>query len=262
MIEMKAKDFKEKHLPILKDKINKLGVQLGLVVIQVGNDEASDIYVKQKGKLAEELGYKFVHKKFDADVNNEEVINYINEVNEDNSIDGIIVQMPLPEQLDSELIQNSINNLKDVDGLTHLNAGMLLHNSPALIPCTPKGIGELLDEYNINVDGMNAVVIGRSILVGKPIANILTNRNATVTLCHSHSKDIPYYTKNADIIVVAVGHKYLLTEDIKECLTSTLNNTNKESIKNIEIGSLILLIKSTKSTNVKLVFTKILLKIT
>jgi len=214
MIEMKAKDFKEKHLPILKDKINKLGVQLGLVVIQVGNDEASDIYVKQKGKLAEELGYKFVHKKFDADVNNEEVINYINEVNEDNSIDGIIVQMPLPEQLDSELIQNSINNLKDVDGLTHLNAGMLLHNSPALIPCTPKGIEELLDEYNINVDGMNAVVIGRSILVGKPIANILTNRNATVTLCHSHSKDIPYYTKNADLVVVAVGHKYLLTEDM------------------------------------------------
>ena len=214
MIEMRAKDFKEKHLPILKDKISKLNEQLGLAVIQVGNDEASDIYVKQKGKLAEELGYKFVHKKFAEDVNNEEIINYINELNNDDSIDGIIVQMPLPEQLDSSLIQNSISELKDVDGLTDLNAGKLLHKVPSLLACTPKGIAELLDEYKIDVDGMNAVVIGRSILVGKPIANILTNRNATVTLCHSHSKDIPYYTRNADIVVVAVGKKDLLTADM------------------------------------------------
>ena len=214
MIEMRAKDFKEKHLPILKEKISKLNEQLGLAVIQVGNDEASDIYVKQKGKLATELGYKFVHKQFNEDVNNEDVINYINELNNDDSIDGIIVQMPLPEQLDSALIQNSISEFKDVDGLTDLNAGKLLHKVPTLVACTPKGIAELLDEFEIVVDGMNAVVIGRSILVGKPIANILTNRNATVTLCHSHSKDIPYYTRNADIVVVAVGKKDLLTADM------------------------------------------------
>ncbi len=214
MIEMRAKDFKNINLPILKDKISKLGVQLGLAVIQVGNDEASDIYVKQKGKLAEELGYKFIHKRFDLSVNNDEVINYIKKLNNDDSIDGIIVQMPVPKHLDSILIRNSVDPLKDVDGLTYNNAGKLLHNSPALVPCTPKGIGELLDFYNIDVDGMNAVVIGRSVLVGKPIANVLTNRNATVTLCHSHSKNIPYYTKNADIVVVAVGHKGLLTEDM------------------------------------------------
>jgi methylenetetrahydrofolate dehydrogenase (NADP+)/methenyltetrahydrofolate cyclohydrolase len=214
MIEMRAKDFKNINLPILKDKISKLGVQLGLAVIQVGNDEASDIYVKQKGKLAEELGYKFIHKRFDLSVNNDEVINYIKKLNNDDSIDGIIVQMPVPKHLDSILIRNSVDPLKDVDGLTYNNAGKLLHNSPALVPCTPKGIGELLDFYNIDVDGMNAVVIGRSVLVGKPIANVLTNRNATVTLCHSHSKNIPYYTKNADIVVVAVGKKDLLTEDM------------------------------------------------
>ena len=214
MVEMRAKNFKEINLPILKDKINKLGEQLGLAVIQVGDDEASDIYVKQKGKLASELGYKFVHKSFDTNVNNDEVINYINELNNDDSIDGIIVQMPIPDHLDSVLIRNSVSTNKDVDGLTYGNAGKLLHNYPALIPCTPKGIEEMLDFYHINVDGMNAVVIGRSVLVGKPIANVLTNRNATVTLCHSHSKDIPYYTKNADIIVVAVGKKDLLTEDM------------------------------------------------
>ncbi len=214
MIEMRAKDFKNINLPILKDKISKLGVQLGLAVIQVGNDEASDIYVKQKGKLAEELGYKFIHKRFDLSVNNDEVINYIKKLNNDDSIDGIIVQMPVPKHLDSILIRNSVDPLKDVDGLTYNNAGKLLHNSPALVPCTPKGIGELLDFYNIDVDGMNAVVIGRSVLVGKPIANVLTNKNATVTLCHSHSKNIPYYTKNADIVVVAVGKKDLLTEDM------------------------------------------------
>ncbi len=214
MIEMRAKDFKEINLPVLKDKINQLGEQLGLAVVQVGNDEASDIYVKQKGKLATELGYKFVHKRFDENVNNDEVINYINELNADDSIDGIIIQMPVPEHLDSIKIRNSVIACKDVDGLTYDNAGKLLHNFPALIPCTPKGIGELLDFYNIDVDGMNAVVIGRSVLVGKPIANVLTNRNATITLCHSHSKDIPYYTKNADIVVVAVGKKDLLTEDM------------------------------------------------
>ena len=214
MIEMRAKEFKEKNLPLLKEKIMELNEQLGLAVIQVGNNEASNIYVKQKGKLAIELGYKFVHKQFPDTVNDEDIINYINELNNDDSIDGIIVQMPLPEHLNTELIQNSVSCEKDVDGLTHLNAGKLLHNSPALVPCTPKGIIELLDFYNIDVQGMNVVVIGRSLLVGKPVANALINRNATVTLCHSYSKDIPFYTKNADLVVVAVGVADFLKEDM------------------------------------------------
>ena len=214
MIEMNGKDLRDKLIISLKDKIDNCKDKLGLVVIQVGNDEASNIYVGQKEKLANKLGYKFIHKTFDSSVDNDEVINYINELNNDDSIDGIIVQMPLPTHLDEELIQNSISPLKDVDGLTYINAGMLSHNRSSLVPCTPKGIIDMLDEYSINVDGMNVVVIGRSILVGKPIANLLTNKNATVTLCHSHSKDIKSYTSKADLVIVAVGKKHLLTADM------------------------------------------------
>ena len=216
MVEMRGKEYREKNIPILKDKINDLGIQLGLVVIQVGEDEASNVYVKQKEKLALELGYKFIHKKYKEDVNNDKVINYINKLNKDDSIDGIIVQMPLPKHLDTELIQNTISPLKDVDGLTYINAGKLVQNTPTLIPCTPKGIVDLLDEFKIDLDGKNVVVIGRSILVGKPIANLLTNRNATVTLVHSHTKDISYYTKNADILVVAINKCEYIKSNINE----------------------------------------------
>ena len=214
MIELKGKEYQQKYMPILKDKISKLDKQLGLAVIQVGNDEASNVYVKQKEKKALELGYKFVHKVFEEDVDNESVINYINELNNDDSIDGIIVQMPLPEQLDAALIQNSVNPLKDVDGLSYTNGGKLEQNHPSLIPCTPKGIMALLDEYNIDVEGKNVTVVGRSILVGKPTALLFTNRNATVTLCHSKTKDVKEHTKNADIVVVAVGIAGFLTEDM------------------------------------------------
>ena len=214
MIELKGKEYQQKYMPILKDKISKLDKQLGLAVIQVGNDEASNVYVKQKEKKALELGYKFVHKVFAEDVDNETVINYINELNNDDSIDGIIVQMPLPEQLDAALIQNSVNPLKDVDGLSYTNGGKLEQNHPSLIPCTPKGIMALLDEYNIDVEGKNVTVVGRSILVGKPTALLFTNRNATVTLCHSKTKDVKEHTKNADIVVVAVGIAGFLTEDM------------------------------------------------
>ena len=214
MIVISGKEYREKNIPILKDKISKLGTKLGLCVIQVGNDEASTVYVKQKEKLALELGYKYVGKKFPETVNNEEVINYIKKLNNDDSIDGIIVQMPLPSHLDTELIQNTIDPLKDVDGLTYLNTGKLVNNAPALVPCTPKGIIELLDAYNIDLDGMNACVIGRSILVGRPIVQLLTNRNATVTLCHSHTKDLASITRNADLVVVAVGKAGFLTADM------------------------------------------------
>ena len=217
MIEMRSKEFKEIKMADLKNKVNQLGTQLGLVVIQIGDDEASNVYVKQKEKLAWEIGYKFVHKRYTSNVTNEEIIEYINELNNDDSIDGIIVQMPIPSHLDTELIQNTISPLKDVDGLTFFNTGRLVHGSPALVPCTPKGIVELLDYYNIDIEGKKAVVVGRSILVGKPIAHMLLNRNATVTTCHSKTKDVSSYTKDADIVVVAVGKAGFLTGDmIKE----------------------------------------------
>lgn len=214
MVEMNGKLLREELLTELKEKIKNLPSQLGLCVIQVGEDEASKVYVHQKEKLALELGYKFIHKNFPEDVSQDEVLNYIDDMNSDDSIDGILVQMPLPKHLDEILIQNRIDVCKDVDGLSYLNAGKLSHNVPALVPCTPKGIIDMLDHFNINIEGANAVVLGRSILVGKPIANLLTNRNATVTICHSKTTNVKEYTKNADIIVVAIGKAGYLTKDM------------------------------------------------
>lgn len=211
---MDGKLLSKKKLDELKEKVNNLEKQLGLAVIQVGNDSASQIYVKQKEKMAKELGYKFIHKIFDEDVEQEKIIRYIKRLNKDEKIDGILVQMPLPPHLNSSVIQNTIDSYKDVDGLTFINAGRLVQNMPSLVPCTPKGIIVLLDEYKVKIEGSQVVVIGKSVLVGKPIANLLTNRSASVTICHSKTKDIKLYTKSADIIIVAVGKAKFLKEDM------------------------------------------------
>ena len=166
MVEMNGKALRDKKLTELKEKIGTLDCQLGLAVIQVGQDEASKVYVKQKEKLALELGYKFIHKVFDENIEQEKLIRYIKKLNKDDSIDGILVQMPLPNHLDSSLIQNTIDSYKDVDGLTFINAGRLVQGMPSLVPCTPKGIIDLLDEYKIKLEGSQVVVIGRSVLDG------------------------------------------------------------------------------------------------
>lgn len=214
MVEMNGKLIREELLNNLKDRIDSLPTQLGLCVIQVGEDPASKVYVGQKEKLALELGYKFVHKNFPEEVTQEEIIDYIDQVNKDDSIDGILVQMPLPKHLDETVIQNRIDSKKDVDGLTYVNGGKVVHNTSSLLPCTPKGIIDMLDYFRIDIKGKNAVVIGRSILVGKPMANLLLNRDATVTVCHSKTDNIAYYTKNADIVIVAVGVAGFLTKDM------------------------------------------------
>lgn len=209
-----GKELRKKKLEELKERIKGTKKQLGLAVVQVGHDEASNVYIKQKEKLALELGYYFIHKNFEENVTQEELIKELNILNNDDKVDGIIVQMPLPHHLDASVIQNTISPLKDVDGLTYVNAGKLIQNVDGLVPCTPKGIIDLLDEHEIALEGTNVVVIGRSILVGKPIANLLVNRNATVVLCHSKTKNIAEITKNADIIIVAVGKKHYLTADM------------------------------------------------
>lgn len=214
MVEMNGKLLRDKKIIELKERLNTIDNQLGLAVIQVGDNEASKVYVGQKEKLANELGYKFIHKVFDKDIKQEELIQCIEKLNTDESIDGILVQMPLPNHLDASLVQNAINSYKDVDGLTFINAGRLVQGMPSLVPCTPKGIIDLLDEYKIKIEGSQVVVIGRSVLVGKPIANLLTNRNASVTICHSKTKDINLYTKNADIVIVAVGKADFLKADM------------------------------------------------
>lgn len=214
MVIIDGRELKERKLNELKSKLVTLDTQLGLAVLQVGDDEASKVYIRQKENAANALGYSYIHKHFPGDVTQDEVIKEIELLNNNEGIDGIIVQMPLPKHLNESEIQNTIDPLKDVDGLTYVNSGRLVQNVSGLVPCTPKGIIDILDNYNIGLEGANVVVIGRSILVGKPIATLLTNRNATVVLTHSKTKDLGSITRNADIIIAAVGKANFVTEDM------------------------------------------------
>ena len=198
----------------LKAYVDSLGEKPGLVVIQVGDNPASNTYVKNKKLAAEYIGINFFHYKYEENTSEEELINKIKELNNDNSVDGIIVQLPLPKGFNETKIINYIDPNKDVDGLTELNAGKLVNNEDCLSSCTPTGIMKLLEMYNVEIEGKNAVVVGRSILVGKPIATMLLNKNATVTICHSKTKNLKEITKNADILVVATGHINTITEDM------------------------------------------------
>lgn len=209
-----GKEVKRIKLEELKNEVLKLDRPLGLTVIQVGDDSASNIYVKQKSKMASNLGVNFNHIKLEEDVREEEILKIIDDLNRDNNVDGILVQMPLPEHLNSRVIQNAISPLKDVDGLTDINMGMLVHKKNCLVPCTPLGVMELLKYYNIDVAGKNVVIVGRSDLVGRPMAEVMINNDATVTLCHSKTKNLKDITKNADVLVVAVGKAKLITSDM------------------------------------------------
>lgn len=209
-----GKEVKRIKLEELKNEVLKLDRPLGLTVIQVGDDSASNIYVKQKSKMASNLGVNFNHIKLEEDVREEEILKIIDDLNRDNNVDGILVQMPLPEHLNSRVIQNAISPLKDVDGLTDINMGMLVHKKNCLVPCTPLGVMELLKYYNIDVAGKNVAIVGRSDLVGRPMAEVMINNDATVTLCHSKTKNLKDITKNADILVVAVGKAKLITSDM------------------------------------------------
>ena len=212
-----GKVVKAKLLEDLKDKINKLDTKLGLTVIQVGEDPASSVYVRQKNKMAENLGFNFNHIKLDENIKEEDLLNIIEKLNKDDNVDGILVQMPIPNHLNAKKVQNAILPCKDVDGLTDINMGRLNHNIDSLVPCTPMGIIDLLKYYNIDISGKNVVIIGRSDLVGKPLASLMTNNDATVTLCHSKTKNLSFYTKNADILVVAIGRaNFIKKEDVKD----------------------------------------------
>lgn len=197
----------------LKEYVNTLEIKPGLAVIQVGNNPASTTYVNNKKKAAEYIGINFYHYHYET-ASNDDLINIINELNNDEKIDGIIVQLPLPKELDTNLIINSIRSDKDVDGLTINNIGKLVSGVDCLSSCTPTGIIKLLEMNNIEIEGKNAVVIGRSILVGKPIANMLLNRNATVTICHSKTKNLKEITSQADILIVACGKEKLIKKEM------------------------------------------------
>lgn len=201
----------------LKDEIaqiNEQGDIIRLAVIIVGKDPASEIYVRNKIKACEYVGIESLCYTFPENVFEEEILSLIDKLNNDESVYGILVQLPLPNHLNKERILNKINVCKDVDGFSAYQAGRLFLGENALVSCTPKGIVELLHRYNIDLVGKNAVVIGRSNIVGKPTAMLLMQNNATVTVCHSRTTNLAEYTKKADVIVLAVGKPQFLTSDM------------------------------------------------
>lgn len=209
-----GKKIKCERIEELKKEIDSLKRKPGIAVIQIGDDEASNVYVRNKEKTALNLGCNFIHIKFDSDVEEKVVLAKIDELNKDKNTDGIIVQMPIPKHLNTSLIQNRVLPNKDIDGLTDINAGLLFHSKDSLVPCTPKGILEMLNYYNINVKGKHVVIVGRSELVGRPLSSLMLNNNATVTICHSYTNNLKDITITADILICAVGKAKMITADM------------------------------------------------
>jgi len=208
-----GKLVREKVKERLKKEINDLKEKLTLVVIQIGNDEASNIYVNNKIKLCNEVGINSIHEKLD-DITEEELIKKIKNLNEDDSVNGILVQLPLPDNFNTKKVINAISYLKDVDGLTLTNIGKLYNDEDSIIPCTALGVMKLLNYYNIDLEGKNVAIVGRSTLVGRPLFKLLLDRNATVTMCHSKTKNLEDVLKTKDIIISATGKKGLITSDM------------------------------------------------
>ena len=212
-----GRKLKEKILEDLKQEVSALNEKPMLCVIQIGDDTPSNIYINQKRKMCEFIGYGFMHEKLEENVSQDYVLELIDKLNNDSRITSILIQMPVPNHIDSKIIQNSVKKEKDVDGLNDKNVIDLLNNKECLIPCTANGVLDLLNEYNINVEGKHVVMVGRSSLVGMPLFHLLENKNATVTLCHSKTQNLKSITKNAEILIVATGNKHLITQDmIKE----------------------------------------------
>ena len=196
------------------DKLKEKGINAKLAVILVGDDSASKIYVKNKSKACNDVGIEFEEILLDSNTTMDKLLNVIENLNLREDINGILLQSPIPKGLNIQEAFEKIDYRKDVDGFNPINVGKLMIGQDGFIPCTPYGIVRMLEEYNIPVEGKNAVVIGRSNIVGKPLSQCLLNKNATVTVCHSRTKDIKNITKNADILISAVGKLNMVTEDM------------------------------------------------
>lgn len=199
------------------EELKAKGVTPGLAVVLVGNNQASRTYVRNKQKACKELGMYSLLVEYPEDVTEEELLVKIRELNNDNSIHGILVQLPIPKHIDEKKVIDAISPLKDVDGFHPINIGKMMTGQDALLPCTPSGIMVMFEETGIDLAGKHAVVVGRSNIVGKPVGQLLLNANATVTYCHSKTKDLKFHTRQADILVSAVGKANFITADhVKE----------------------------------------------
>jgi methylenetetrahydrofolate dehydrogenase (NADP+)/methenyltetrahydrofolate cyclohydrolase len=197
----------------LKREIAEFG-DVRLATVLVGDDPASQVYIRLKHKAADDVGIRAIDKRLPADTSEDELLELVEELNEDDSVDGILVQTPLPPQIDEARVMRTLDPMKDVDGLHPFNAGQLFLGLETLVGATPIGVLRLLGEYAIPVAGARAVVVGRSVIVGRPLAMLLLHANATVTICHSRTDDLARHTLDADILVAAVGHLGLITADM------------------------------------------------
>lgn len=209
-----GKACSERRLEILREEIDESGLHPHLATVIAGSDTGSQMYVRMKHRACEQVHIGSVGIELPADVTLDRVLGSIRQLNEDADIDGILVQLPLPAHIHSEPVIRSVRPDKDVDGFHPCNLGLLLSGSPRFVPCTPQGIMTLLAENGIGVAGKHAVVVGRSIDVGRPMAALLTNADATVTICHSKTRNLPDETRRADILVSSVGKAHVITADM------------------------------------------------
>ncbi len=204
----------KKEVDALKEKTGKVP---GLAVVLVGEDPASATYVRMKGKACEEAGFLSRTHRLSENTTQKELLDLVKQLNDDDEIHGILVQLPLPDGLDEQEVLYTIDPEKDVDGFHPFNVGRLMTGDPSFVPCTPRGVIELLDRSGVEIKGKRAVVIGRSNIVGKPVALLLLQKHATVTICHSRTQDLPGVVREADIVVAAVGRPEMVKGDwIKE----------------------------------------------
>jgi methylenetetrahydrofolate dehydrogenase (NADP+)/methenyltetrahydrofolate cyclohydrolase len=214
VIILDGKKIAEKRLEILRVEILDSGLRPQLATVIVGNDPASRMYVRMKHRACEQVGIGSVGKELAGDASTEQVLQAVAQLNNDAGIDGILVQLPLPEQVDSDRIIAAVHPKKDVDGFHPFNLGLLFSARPRFVPCTPQGIMTLLAEYRIEPAGTRAVVVGRSIDVGRPMSALFTNADATVTLCHSRTKNLAEEIRRADILVSATGKAHFITGEM------------------------------------------------
>jgi methylenetetrahydrofolate dehydrogenase (NADP+)/methenyltetrahydrofolate cyclohydrolase len=209
-----GKKIAEMRQKILKEEIGSSGLSPRLATVIVGSDPASQMYIRMKHRACEQVGIGSVGIELPKDATTGQVLEAVTQLNNDDNIHGILVQLPLPKYVDSERVIAAVRPDKDVDGFNPFNLGLLFSGRPRFVPCTPKGIMTLLAEYKIELAGTRAVVIGRSIDVGRPMAALLTNADATVTVCHSKTKDLTYEVNRADIFVSAVGKAHFITREM------------------------------------------------
>ena len=200
-----------------REKIKKEGLDVTLAVIQVGNDPASTVYVGNKKKACEYVGIHSLSYELPEETTEKELLELVEKLNEDEKVNGILVQLPLPAHIDEDKVIRTISPKKDVDGFHPQSVGALSIGQPGFVSCTPAGIIQLLKRSNVEMDGKECVIVGRSNIVGKPMALLMLRENATVTVCHSHTKDLKEVTKRADILIVAIGRpKFITKEYVKE----------------------------------------------